>query len=61
MANISTVNLQDKDIRNLEVKEKRYYRAVGNPKELYIFVYPTCRKTFSLKINGKYQTLKEFR
>ncbi len=61
MANIAKQSLQDKDIRNLKPNNKRYKRAVGNPKELYIFIYPSGIKTFSIKINDRYIKLKEFR
>lgn len=61
MANIAKQGLQDKDIRNLKPNDKRYKKAVGNPKELYIFVYPSGQKTFNIKINDKYIKLKEFR
>lgn len=54
-------SLQDKDIRNLKSSNKRYKRAVDNPKELYIFIYPSGIKTFSIKINDRYIKLKEFR
>ncbi|MFW5613949.1 hypothetical protein [Campylobacter hyointestinalis] len=46
MANISRVNLQDKNIRELEIREKQYRKAVGNPKELYIWVNPSGGKNF---------------
>lgn len=62
MGNIAKIFLQDKDIRNLAPKETMYLRAVGNPKELYIKIYPSGMKTFVLKIeNGKYLKIKEFR
>lgn len=62
MGNIAKTFLQDKDIRNLMPKEKVYLKAVGNPKELYIKIYPSGIKTFVLKIkNGKYLKIKEFR
>lgn len=32
MANVAKQTLQDKDIRNLEIKSKQYIKAVGNPK-----------------------------
>ncbi|CUU92182.1 hypothetical protein [Campylobacter hyointestinalis] len=60
MANISRVNLQDKDIRELEIREKQYRKAVGNPKELYIWVNPSGVKTFFILHKGKTQKLKEF-
>lgn len=60
MANISRVNLQNKDIRELEIKEKQYRKAVGNPKELYIWVNPSGIKTFFILHRGKTQKLKEF-
>ncbi|MCR8712218.1 MULTISPECIES: hypothetical protein [unclassified Campylobacter] len=41
MANIAKQSLQDKYIKNLKSSDKRYKKAVGNPKELYIFVYPS--------------------
>ncbi|MCR4942179.1 MAG: site-specific integrase [Campylobacter sp.] len=61
MGNISKSNLQDKDIRNLGIKSNRYVKAVGNPKELYIFIYPSGMKTFMLKYDEKYMKIKEFR
>nr|WP_314378544.1 Arm DNA-binding domain-containing protein [uncultured Campylobacter sp.] len=61
MANIAKQTLQDKDIRNLETKSKQYIKAVGNPKELYIWVNPSGMKTFSLRHRGKYIKIKEFR
>ena len=61
MGNIAKQNLQDKDMRNLEIKPKQYVKAVGNPKELYIWVNPSGKKTFSLRYNGQYIKLKEFR
>ncbi|CUU87845.1 hypothetical protein [Campylobacter hyointestinalis] len=53
MANISRVNLQDKDIRELEIREKQYRKAVGNPKELYIWVNPSGVKTFLYSTKAK--------
>ena len=61
MGNISKSNLQDKDIRNLEIKSSRYKKVVCNPKELYIFVYPSGMKTFMLKYNDSFTKIKEFR
>lgn len=61
MGNISKSNLQDKDIRNLEIKSSRYKKAVGNPKELYVFIYPSGMKTFMLKYNDAFTKIKEFR
>ena len=61
MANIAKQTLQDKDIRNLETKSKQYIKAVGSPKELYIWVNPSGMKTFSLRHGGKYIKIKEFR
>ena len=51
MANISKANLQDKDIRNLQPKASQYRKAVGNPKELYIWVNPSGIKTFFILHN----------
>ena len=61
MANVAKQTLQDKDIRKLEIKDKQYKKAVGNPKELYIWVNPSGLKTFSLRYRGKYIKIKEFR
>nr|WP_315005463.1 hypothetical protein [uncultured Campylobacter sp.] len=47
MANVAKQTLQDKDIRNLEIKSKQYIKAVSNPKELYLFVHPSGTKPFS--------------
>ena len=33
MANVSSANLTDKDIRGLEFKDQMYFKVVGNPKE----------------------------
>lgn len=41
--------LSQKDIDNLKPKEKRYMLSVGEPKELYIRVYPTGKKVFYLR------------
>ncbi|KAA6225139.1 MULTISPECIES: Arm DNA-binding domain-containing protein [unclassified Campylobacter] len=49
MSNIAKTFLQDRDIKKLIPKERQHKRAVGNPKELYIFVNPKGTKTFSLK------------
>ncbi len=46
MPKISTANLYDKDIRGLLPTNKIYKKAVGNPKELYIKVYPSGLKIF---------------
>ena len=52
MVNIAKQSLQDKDIRNLEIKSKQYIKAVGNLKELYIFIHPNGIKTFFLRPTG---------
>lgn len=65
MANIATQILFDKDIRLLPTKEKRYFKVVGNPKELVIFISPKGIKKFAIRIkqNDKsiFKSLKEFR
>lgn len=62
MPKISTANLYDKDIRGLLPKEKIYKKAVGNPKELYIKVYPSDLKIFVIQYkNINHFKLKEFR
>lgn len=38
--------LTQKDIDNLEIKDKRYMISVGEPKELYVRVNPTGKKFF---------------
>jgi len=46
MANVASQTLFDKDIRLLAIKEKRYFKVVGNPKELVIFVNPKGTRNF---------------
>jgi len=36
MANVSSANLTDKDIRGLEFKDRMHFKVIGNPKELYV-------------------------
>lgn len=65
MANIAKTYLSDKDIRNFTPKEKKYFKVVGSPKELCIFINPKGTKVFSLRIKQSKKTtfhkLKEFR
>ena len=62
MSRISRANLFDKDIRALAPMDKVYKKAVGNPKELYIKIYPSGMKTFFIQYkNMNYFKLKEFR
>ena len=62
MSRISRANLFDKDIRALAPLDKVYKKAVGNPKELYIKIYPSGMKTFFIQHkNMNYFKLKEFR
>ena len=66
MANVANTYLSDKDIRNLPLKEKKYRKVVGNPKELYIVVNPKGLKKFALRLidSGNKEVLyglKEFR
>uniref|UniRef100_UPI00112FB7A2 Arm DNA-binding domain-containing protein n=1 Tax=Campylobacter lanienae TaxID=75658 RepID=UPI00112FB7A2 len=61
MSRASNANLQDKDIRKLQILDKRYSKAVGNPKELYIFVYPSGIKTFYIKYKKTSIKLHNFR
>lgn len=62
---MASQTLFDKDIRLLAIKEKRYFKVVGNPKELVIFVNPKSTKKFSLRIKQDeksiFKELKEFR
>ncbi len=37
MANISKACLSDKDIELLEIRDKRYFAVVGNPKGSKVF------------------------
>ena len=64
MANVSSANLTDKDIRSLEFKDQMYFKVVGNPKELYVYVSPKGLKTFKIRLrkDGKdtTKTLSEF-
>ena len=66
MANVANTYLSDKAIRNLPLKEKKYRKVVGNPKELYIVVNPKGLKKFALRLidSGNKEVLyglKEFR
>ena len=62
MPRVSTANLFDKDIRAMLPANKVYKKAVGNPKELYIKVYPSGMKTFFIQYkNTTHFKLKEFR
>lgn len=58
MANIAKQSLQDKDIRNLKPSDKRYKKAVGNPKELYILYILVVKKLLVLKLMTNTQNLK---
>ena len=65
MANISKACLSDKDIELLEIRDKRYFAVVGNPKELEIYINPKGSKVFQLLFmtnmaKHKYK-LEEFR
>lgn len=65
MANVAKTYLTDKDIRNLAPKEKKYFKVVGNPKELCVYVNPKGTKTFTIRLrqgnNSNFYRLKEFR
>ena len=49
MANISKACLSNKDIELLEIRDKRYFAVVENPKELEIYINPKGSKVFSIK------------
>lgn len=49
MANKASIYLSDKDIRQLQSKETKCEKTVGEPKELCIWVNPTGIKTFFVK------------
>ena len=65
MANVAKTHLYDKDIKNLVPREKRYFKVVGDPKELCVFINPKGTKKFSLRLKQKgkvdWYELKEFR
>ena len=65
MANVAKTHLFDKDIKNLVPQEKRYFKVVGDPKELCVFVNPKGTKKFSLHLRQQdkvvWYELKEFR
>ena len=65
MANVAKTHLYDKDIKNLVPREKRYFKVVGYPKELCVFINPKGTKKFSLRLKQKgeviWYELKEFR
>ena len=46
MGRVARKLLIDKDIRALEPREVTYRVVVGNPSELYLFVYPSGNKSF---------------
>ncbi|MDY5467003.1 MAG: hypothetical protein SPF98_05380 [Campylobacter sp.] len=57
--------LTDKDIRDLEIKNIKYRKTIGAPKELYIIVNPSGIKKFVIKKENRafdsFGILKEFR
>ncbi len=65
MSRIARKILFDKDIRELQPREKRYRVVVGNPSELILFVYPSGIKSFALRVKNaereKNIPLKRFR
>ena len=56
MANVAKTHLFDKDIKNLVPQDKRYFKVVGDPKELCVFVNPKGTKKFSLRIKQDNKT-----
>lgn len=50
MSRVARKILFDKDIRELEPREKAYRVVVGNPSELILFVYPSGIKSFALRM-----------
>ena len=65
MANVAKTHLFDKDIKNLVPQEKRYFKVVGDSKELCIYINPKGTKKFSLRLKQKdkvvWYELNEFR
>ena len=55
MANIARTYLTDKDIRNLTPKEKKYFKVVGNPKEIVRICQSKRHKNFYDKIKTRWQ------
>ncbi|WP_169943110.1 Arm DNA-binding domain-containing protein [Campylobacter sp. RM15925] len=49
MVNISKANLQDKDIRKLQLPKSKKKIAVRNLKELYLWLNPSGKKTFFIR------------
>ena len=62
---MAKTHLFDKDIKNLALRDKRYFKVVGDPKELCVFVNPKGTKKFSLHLKQKdkvvWYGLNEFR
>ncbi|MBZ7978547.1 tyrosine-type recombinase/integrase [Campylobacter sp. RM12642] len=61
MGRISSTNLTNKDIKKLQNNNKAYIKCVGNPKELYLRIYPSGMKTFCIRYKNKMIKLHEFR
>ena len=47
--------LTDKDIEKLKLKQgiQKYEEVIGEPKELYLYVYESGKKTFFIKLSLK--------
>lgn len=61
MGNVSKAHLTNKDIKNLQPKSTKYPKAVGDPKQLYIMVHPSGKKTFMYKYDDNhYRAIGEF-
>ncbi len=61
MGRVARKLLIDKDIRALEPREVTYRVVVGNPSELYLFVYPSGNKSFFIRKNDKFHKVGRFR
>lgn len=61
MGRVSNANLTIKNIKELRIENKAYMKCVGNPKELYLRIYPSGMKTFCIRYKNKMIRLNEFR
>lgn len=61
MGRVARKLLIDKDIRELQPKSVTYRVVVGNPSELYLFVYPSGNKSFFIRKHYKFYKVGRFR
>jgi len=53
--------MNNRQLQALVAKSSRYTKCIGEPRELYVYVYPTGKKSFFLRHNGRNHRLGEFR